>query len=204
MATPYIEAYIPAILYHGLNTQKNITMAGSNNFDGSGSTGTFKTPTGVNTFGGPVVLTSATPLVGLTRPVTASGGATRTLTAANSGSMNLFDAATGVAYTLPSPVVGLWYEFVCTVAVTSNSYEIVTDGGSTFIGGSANILISNSATSKGFFADVAGSNVEFTMDGSTQGGLIGSYVRLTCVSATAWYAVAQLAGSGTIATPFTT
>lgn len=50
MAGPYIENYIPAVrLAKGINTKKNITVGGSANFDMSGSTGTFATPSGTLT-----------------------------------------------------------------------------------------------------------------------------------------------------------
>ena len=53
-------------------------------------------------------LTIGGTLVGGRQAVTASGGTTRILTAANSGSLNLFDSAAGITYTLPAPSVGFW------------------------------------------------------------------------------------------------
>ncbi len=47
-----IEQFIPPILEDGYNSNKNVTLGGSANFDASGSTGTFKTPTGAATLGG--------------------------------------------------------------------------------------------------------------------------------------------------------
>lgn len=47
-----LEDAIPTVQYGGLKTNKNTSVGGSANIDFSGSTGTFKTSTGVNTFGG--------------------------------------------------------------------------------------------------------------------------------------------------------
>jgi hypothetical protein len=53
--------------------------------------------------------------------VTASGGSARTLTVNQSGSVNLFDAATSITYTLPAaPVAGLVYDFIWTVLETAD------------------------------------------------------------------------------------
>jgi hypothetical protein len=47
--------------------------------------------------------------------VISGSGATRTLTAQESGATVLFDLATGITYTLPTAVVGLKYKFITTV-----------------------------------------------------------------------------------------
>ena len=59
-----------------------------------------------------------------------------------SGSLCLFDAADGVIYKLPAPVVGLQFDFLVTVAGTSNAYSIDTDAATTFIGGGVGSLCS--------------------------------------------------------------
>ena len=40
------------------------------------------------------------------------------------------------------------------------------------------------------------------MDGSTKGGIAGSYVQFTAVADNAYYVTGLLLGSGTLATPF--
>lgn len=47
--TMLFEDYNPFVKQNGFNTNKNITIGGSANFDMSGSTGTFKSPTGTVT-----------------------------------------------------------------------------------------------------------------------------------------------------------
>lgn len=50
------EQYDPYITQNGIITNKNVTIGGSANFDMSGSTGTFKLPTGAISFGGNITL----------------------------------------------------------------------------------------------------------------------------------------------------
>ena len=66
---------------------------------------------------------------------TASSAAAVTLTADDAGKTFLWDAATGIDYTLPAPVAGMVFRFYCTVSVTSNAHAISTDAATTFIGG---------------------------------------------------------------------
>lgn len=211
-----LEDNFPVVRYHGVNSNKGLTIGGSANIDLSGSTGTFLTPSGAVTIGsgavtisGAVTFTSTTSPIGRKAPVTASGGATRTLTAADSGSMNLFDAASGVAYTLPTPASGLVYDFVVTVLQTSGTNSVITAvTASQFIRGYimmvSDVDITPSALlgPKGFAGDGT-SHVKINTNATTTGGGIGSWLRLIGVSTTVWQAYGILRSpSGTIATPF--
>src|SRR5258708_2613530 len=51
---------------------------------------------------------------GESRVVISGQGATKTLTAGDSGSLCLFDRAAGIVYTLPTGAAGLWFEFMTT------------------------------------------------------------------------------------------
>lgn len=124
---------------------------------------------------------------------------TRTLTAAESGSIVLF-AAVSTIITLPTPSVGLYYTFISTVSAATNQ-EIDTSGAAVFLQGAPNILVDNSATSKGFAGDGTG-HVKYQMNGSTKGGIIGSWMRVECVTATQWQVTGNLLGSGAPATGF--
>ena len=138
---------------------------------------------------------------GLHTSVTASGGATRTLTAAESGGVFLWDAATGVDYTLPAPVVGMQFDFYATVSVTSNAHAISTDAATTFIGGALQQVIAASATSEGQVGDDS-SDVTISMNGSTTGGLEGTWIRVVATSSTTWAATGIVVSSGTLSTPY--
>lgn len=141
------------------------------------------------------------PGLGEEAPV-ASGGATRTLLASEQGVMHLWDAASGVDYTLPAPVAGMVFKFYASVAVTSNSHAISTDSASTFIGGTVQQVIAASGTSEGQVGDET-SDVTIAMNGTTTGGLKGTYIEVVALSSTAWVARnSTLVSSGTLATPF--
>lgn len=136
--------------------------------------------------------------------------ATVQLTAAQSGTICLFDSAAGIVYTLPTAVAGLEYSFACTVTITSGAMEVATKNVATeFIG--AGILMAGPDTPAAgpgpkFFPANGTSHVAIKSNGTTTGGAIGSYFTLTCISPTLWVCsgvVAAITGQ-TIANPFST
>lgn len=134
------------------------------------------------------------------RQVIQSVGATRTLVAKESGSLCLFDVATGNAYTLPTPVEGMQFEFLTTVAVTSNAQSVTTAAATEFLLGAVNN--SKLAAGTDIFQANGTSHVTISMSGSTTGGLIGSTFTVTAISTTQWVIAGSLVGSGTLADPF--
>lgn len=138
------------------------------------------------------------------RNVISGVGATRQLVAAESGSLCLFDAAAGNVYTLPTPVAGMVFEFMATVAVTSNAQKVITKTiASEFIVGAVLNQTLATATPAGFPAN--GTTIAaLSSNGTTSGGLIGSYYRVTAISTTQWGIEGVIIGSGTIITPFAT
>lgn len=155
------------------------------------------------TSGGPITfkgLNVPTPLTGQ--------AATVQLTAAQSGSLCLFDSAAGIVYTLPTASPGLQFSFACTVTITSNAMEVATKNtGTEFIGGGVLLASPDTPSSTAgpkWFPANGSSHVALKSNGTTTGGAIGSYFTLTCVSTTLWIctgAVAVITGQ-TIATPF--
>lgn len=141
-------------------------------------------------------------LKGLKWNVVSGSGATVTLTAAQSGSQVLFDRAAGIVYTLPAPVVGLYYDFIVTTTITSNNAKVITDAGTTLVQGA--ITLATATPTDTTFLGNGTTHVAVTMNGTTTGGILGTWFRLTCVTATLWQAQGIAAASGTIATPFTT
>lgn len=137
--------------------------------------------------------------------VISGSGATVTLTAAQSGSVVLFDRAAGTVFTLPAPVVGLVYTFLVSATVTSNSDKIITDAGTTFIAGSA-LLGSDNLASKSFIGNGT-THLAITQAAASSnatGGIIGSYLQIRCVTSTLWIATCELVASATPTTPFAT
>lgn len=124
------------------------------------------------------------------------------LTAEQSGSLCLFDAADGVVYTLPTPAVGLTFDFLVTVAGTSNAYSINTDAATTFMGGGLGSFSTTVAEGGDSFPATISSTVSIDLDSDVTGRLVGTAIRLVCLSSTTWGVSGNLHGVGTLATPF--
>lgn len=150
--------------------------------------------------GGPVAM------LGGYRQVIDAVGATRTLAPEESGALCLFDRAAGNLYTLPAPslqTVGLTYDFLVTVSVTSNAHKIITDAATTFLVGAVTMVTIATASPAGFSAN--GTTIRaVSAAGTTTGGLIGETYKVTCISATQWAITGVCVGSGAIITPFAT
>lgn len=139
-------------------------------------------------------------LSGFSTPVLDSSAATLTLTAAQSGSLILLDRAAGTTVTLPAPVVGLNFSFAVKTTVTSNNHKVITDAGTTFILGGVT-MTEAADTNAGLGALFNGTtHISILMNGTTTGGIIGTFFNLTCVTATQWAIEGIVAGSGTLAT----
>lgn len=188
--------YDPALMYGATESNAGQTVTGNLSVSGT------STLTGA--------ITTSAAIVGNRKTATASGGTTRTLTAANSGSLNLFDSAAGITYTLPAPVVGLYYDFIWTTLQTSSAHVVVTDAGTTFLQGSITMFSGENVTPSATlgpkqFAGNGSSHIKTTTNGTTTGGGIGGWMRFVCTSATLWTVTGVInSPSGSIATPFST
>ncbi len=141
--------------------------------------------------------------LGAHRNVLASSG-NLTMTAANSGSVMLLDAG-AVAYVLPAVAtadIGIYFDFFTTVTATA---QTITAGAADLLTGSAMVYDFDAAytapQAKWFVPDVV-DDLIITMNGTTTGGKVGSFLRLTAISATRWFIQGTLGGDGVIATPF--
>jgi hypothetical protein len=135
-----------------------------------------------------------------------NAGTTETqLTAKQSGALVLLNDATGHVIRLPTPVAGMWFEFLATVAVTSNEYKVITKTvASEFLIGaviSGNLTV---ASSGDVFQADGTSHVSINENGSTTGGLIGDTFKVVAISTTQWAIEGRQVGSGTNADPFDT
>lgn len=138
------------------------------------------------------------------RPVIQSVGATRTLLAEESGALCLLDRAAGVVYTLPTPVEGMWFEFIATVSVTTNAYKVITAAATQFLIGKVIMGDVTVAQSGDVFTADGTTIVALSADGATKGGLIGETYKVVAISATQWAIDGVCHGAGTLATPFAT
>ncbi len=128
------------------------------------------------------------------------GSGNLTLTAAQSGSVIECGAAEDfVLPSLTADLIGLTYEFV--VTTTATSLTITADTGDLLKGG-VMIMSTGAGVENDAFSADGTDDLVITMNGTTQGGIIGSWVTLTAASATSWLVRGGLIGSGTIVTPF--
>lgn len=141
---------------------------------------------------------------GIHSEVIAPTGATQTLLAEESGSLCLLNDAAGVVFTLPAPIVGMRFEFMVTVAVTSNAHKVITNAGTVFLLGGIIMGDVTVASSGDYFEADGSTHVALSAAGTTTGGLLGERYQVTCISATQWVIEGVCHGAGTLATPFAT
>lgn len=128
--------------------------------------------------------------------------AVRTLTTDDNGALCVWAAAAGYTFTLPTPQVGLWYDFVAEVTITSVGAKILTPA-STFLLGNFIQSTDGTYTSANFAAD--GTTIRsWNGNGTTTGGLAGDWVRVHAISTTQWEVYGMGRATGTEATPFAT
>ena len=137
---------------------------------------------------------------GQRRQIISGEGAPRTLLPSESGALVLFDRGAGIVYTLPTPAIGLYYEFLTTVIGTL-SYSVVTDGSATFIGGGI-VGASDTVTAFDFHIALIASDVRLDLDSATTGELVGTRFTMTCISATEWVCAGYSVSTGTPVTPW--
>jgi len=104
------------------------------------------------------------------------------------------------AVTLPSAsadTIGAKYVFF--VGTTASDLDIKTDGTDTFVG---NLVLAAAATSQARGFAPAATNDVISMNGTTTGGIAGSYIEITAIAADEYLVTGTLLGSGTLVTPF--
>jgi len=139
-------------------------------------------------------------------PGTVPAGSTKTLSRAlDSGKTIRLDTAAGSVVTLPPAIGdGTRFHFVVTLAPSSNSHIIKVANANDTIAG---VLSVSPTTIAGAVtlntAEAAGGTDDtISMNGTTGGGIVGSWLTLEDVKANLWAVRGQLVGSGTITTPF--
>jgi len=150
----------------------------------------------ITTFSGPV--RSLAGFITGTDGVSTVTDSTLAVTSASNGQTINLSRAAGITVTLPAATGSkAVYTFVVTTAVTTNDYIIQVANASDTLNG----LSSVGGTTGDVFSTVAASDT-LTMNGTTTGGLVGSYVQVTDIAANEYLVSAALVGSGTPATPF--
>ncbi len=148
------------------------------------------------TFSGPVV-SGAGFITGTDVVQAAVTSATLAVTSDYNGEVIPLSRAGGMTVTLPAATGSqAVYRFVVATTFTSNGVIQVANASDTMnglaaVGGLTGAVFSTTATSD-----------TITMNGSTTGGLAGSYIEVTDIAVNEWVVSAALVGSGTPATPF--
>lgn len=137
--------------------------------------------------------------------VISGSGATRTLNELESGSLCLFDRAAGIVFTLPTtPTPGTWFDFVISTTITSNSAKIITGSATELLIGGYTNVDTDTSNAVASFTGNGSTHIAVTQNGTTTGGIKGTKLRFTCLSATNWMVEGIVQGSGTVATAFAT
>lgn len=146
------------------------------------------------------------------RQVTDTGGAYATpvvLTAAQSGRVILVDDAAGLDFTLPAigaSDIGMHFKFVVTVTITSNNFRVTAATGDLLFGGlwmpDFDAAVDSLTREAIWITPNGSSHLVMTMNGSTTGGKVGTWVEFIATSATQWFVHGIAPGDGAIATPF--
>ena len=139
-----------------------------------------------------------------TRKVISGQGATRTLSQDESGSTVLFDRAAGIVYTLPLAKPGVFFDFVITTTITSNSAKVITGAATELLIGGYTNVDTDTSNAVAAFTGNGSTHIAVTQNGTTTGGILGTKLRFTCLSATRWFVEGVVQGSGTVATAFAT
>ena len=161
------------------------------------------------TFAGPIRSLAGLINAGYSSVVSLTANTTITV-ASHAGRVLLCNDADGV-FTLPSIVVteptdkgdpsqlcNLGAQFTFVVVTAATDMDITTDGTDKFVGG----LYTGKDDASGKVFISGASNDVITMNGTTQGGLVGSIVKVTAMASAKYAVEGIILGSGTIVTPF--
>jgi hypothetical protein len=133
--------------------------------------------------------------------VVATTATTITVSATVHGSkVVVVNASSAAAINLPvASATGEIYTFVIGVAATATAHVIAANGTDIIQGVS---LFSSSATGEVSGFATSASSDKITINGTTQGGMVGDKIVLIDIAANTWQVTMNMQASGTVATPF--
>lgn len=133
------------------------------------------------------------------QPITITASATLDRDVHANGCIVNLNAAAGLTVTLPASTgKGDVYELFVVTTVTSNSYIVQVANATDILQGVIHLTTDIAGTS----LPTASTSDTITMNGSTTGGIKGTWIRLKDASAGIWLLDGALVCSGTEATPF--
>lgn len=169
-----------------------ILISGNQKTDDSGSTIYCKALKTGYYAGGATTSTPSFGNVNLTTATTLSPGL-------HEGLVVCMNAAAGFTITLPTATgSGNYFDVLVTTTVTSSNHVVKTGGSDTLVG---SVAVSSTATSTS--TGCQSTNTTITMNGSTAGGLIGSWLHFQDIGTNLWYVDANLVATGTAGNPVT-
>lgn len=161
--------------------------------------------TGTYTLAGTPTIASPT-ITGaiITNELVTAAGATETLTSADCGQTTLLDTDAGSVITLPAATgSGCIFRFLVTDGVGSNAHVINVVGNDEFVGGLINIGTTADQTDA-FTAAQGGDTDRISMNGTTSGGLEGTFIVIQDVAADDWALWGTVVGTDASASPLAT
>lgn len=129
-----------------------------------------------------------------------AGATLSVVRATHRGKMICFDQVSGSVITLPAATgSGDEYEFVVTGTLSSNNHVLKVANASDTMAG---VLTSaTTTTGAGTHEAASGTDDTITMNGTTAGGIPGSYIKVKDVSANLWLVMGHLVASGSLGSP---
>ena len=101
----------------------------------------------------------------------------------------------------PNTLNNMGASFTFLVETAATTWKIIT-AASQYLVGSALVIDTDTTDTVNGFAANGTSIRSVNLNGSTTGGIVGSYVTVTALNSTMWAVSGVVIGSGTIATPF--
>lgn len=119
----------------------------------------------------------------------------------HAGTVVTVNRAAGCVITLPASTgKGDRYAFYCGTTITSNSLKVQVANASDVMAGHITTSLATGAAGADFGEALTSTDDTITMNGTTTGGVAGSYVEVEDVALNVWRVNAALIGSGTLAT----
>ena len=181
-----------------------IGVASGPNYPGYFTNGTFSSTLTANG------IVNTGPVSGNLDTINPATVATLALTASQSGNTFLLSSANSSVATaeviiLPTPTPGLTFNFdVITAATASYTYKITSANASVYFQGIDAKFVAGTIAGANVFQSTGTSSYYYDMNGTTTGGLVGTNIKATCLTANLWQIQALSIGSGTLLTSFAT
>ena len=97
---------------------------------------------------------------------------------------------------------GVMYTIWVPTTISTSSLKIGTDGTDKYVGAVLSIDTDTTDAARGFVAGASDDFINF--NGTTTGGVAGTFVRIYAIAALKYMVTGTVLGSGTVATPFAT